>query len=277
MILFTTIPGFHPKQKIYRFFAFAVPLLIATNIAADYLYTHFRQSAFYLTESALFSSYWILLIPLIVLQHQSMKTTTKKLWQTCLTLLIISLHLALYPALVGLLSALFYHHTFAYGQTFQFGLSAYLVQSLIIYGFVAITATQRKPSLQTDVEVIKAGAQAPIQTLLVKEGGNAQTQLAVKDIYYFLASPPYVAVHLSCKKHLHTATLKGLEACLDAKLFVRIHRSCLLNVHKIISIQSRKNGDYDVTLTNQTVLRVSRNYAAHFKKQWLTNTQLSAK
>lgn len=209
-----------------------------------------------------------------------MSTAGKRYQQLSITILIMVMHLVSYPALIGLLSALFYDHTFAYGQSFQFGISAYLVQSLVIYGYSFVTAAfQSQPqSQQPFIETIAPVKEIePLQTLLVSDGPNTQTQLRVNDVYYFSASPPYVMVHLGRKKFLHTATLKGLEAELDARTFVRIHKSCLLNINTVASIQSRKNGDYDVTLTDETALRVSRNYAQHFKQQWLAKPQVSSK
>lgn len=271
------------RQKAYRFFAPLVVSLIAVNIAADYLYTLFQQTAFYLAESALFSSYWFLFVPLVLLQRRWMCTVKKRHLQLSVSFGVMVLHLVTYPALVGVLSAFFYHHTFAYWQSFQFGLSAYLVQSLVIYGYnFAAVALQKHTSMQQPVkEVRETGSPvvpaASLQTLLVKDGVNTQTLLAVNDIHYFSASPPYVMVHLAHKKYLHTATLKGLETELEGSVFIRIHKSCLLNINTVASVQSRKNGDYDVTLTNQTVLRVSRNYASHFKQQWLAKPQLGLK
>ncbi len=212
-----------------------------------------------------------------------MNTVEKRHQQLFITLLVIALHLISYPALVELLSALLYNHTFAYGSGFQFGLSAYLVQSLVIYGysFAAVASQKHAQAQQPAIEEMETDSPivpgASLKTLLVKDGANTQILLTVNDIHYFSASPPYVMVYLAHKKYLHTATLKGLEAELDGGVFVRIHKSYLLNINTVVSVQSRKNGDYDVTLTNQTVLRVSRNYASHFKQQWLAKPQLGLK
>ncbi|RYF37203.1 MAG: LytTR family transcriptional regulator, partial [Cytophagaceae bacterium] len=43
------------------------------------------------------------------------------------------------------------------------------------------------------------------------------------------------------------------------------HKSCIVNITKVRSYQSRLNGDYDLLLSNEVVLRVSRNYASGFK------------
>lgn len=277
------IPVIEQSPKAYRLFAPIVVLLITANIAADYLYTLFQQTAFYLSESALFSSYWLLFVPLVLLQWRWMSSVEKRYLQLSITLLTTALHLVTYPGLIGLFSALFYDHTFSYGPSFQFGLSTYLVQSLVIYGygFAAVALQKHAQVQQPAIEIIETDAPikpaARLQTLLVNDGPHTQTLLAINDIHYFSASPPYVTIHLSHKKYLHTATLKALEAQLDNNIFVRIHKSCLLNISTIVSVQSRKNGDYDVTLRDQTVLRVSRNYAAHFKDKWLAMPQLGSK
>jgi DNA-binding LytR/AlgR family response regulator len=71
--------------------------------------------------------------------------------------------------------------------------------------------------------------------------------------------------------------LKSLENQLDKKQFIRIHKSHIINLQKIISYQSRQNGDYDVTLSDGTVLRVSRNYAKDFKSKAEQHTHLTTK
>ena len=60
-------------------------------------------------------------------------------------------------------------------------------------------------------------------------------------------------------------TLKSLSEKLDNRLFVRIHKSEIVNLSKVQSYQSRQNGDYDVTISDSSVLRISRNFAKDFK------------
>ncbi len=283
MIFSAIISAIEEKRRTYYFFTAVILLLVSANIAADYLYTLFQQTAFYFSESMLFGSYWILFLPLLLLQRRSMSAARGGYWRFILTLLVIAMHLLIYPALISLLSALFYDHTFVYRQSFQFGLSAYLVQSLVIYGYGFVAISLQKisapPTVNTDIvkEDTAIESPFPLQTLLVTDGANIQTLLAVTDIHYFSANPPYVTVHLSHKKYLYTTTLKALETELDASVFIRVHKSCLLNINKVSSIQSRKNGDYDVTLIDETVLRVSRNYAQSFKQLWLMRPPLAVK
>ncbi|HNJ56177.1 MAG TPA: LytTR family DNA-binding domain-containing protein, partial [Chitinophagaceae bacterium] len=69
------------------------------------------------------------------------------------------------------------------------------------------------------------------------------------------------------KKYLHSQSLKSILQQLDEKQFVQIHKSCLVNINTIASCTSRLNGDYDLTLTNGSVLRLSRNYVPVFRQK----------
>ena len=76
---------------------------------------------------------------------------------------------------------------------------------------------------------------------------------------------PYVIVHTSDNSFLHTSSLKKLAEKLDSR-FVKIHRSCIVNMDKVTSYKSRLNGDYDVSLSGDIQVRLSRNYAKEFKE-----------
>ncbi|WP_162054582.1 LytTR family DNA-binding domain-containing protein [Pontibacter pamirensis] len=45
-----------------------------------------------------------------------------------------------------------------------------------------------------------------------------------------------------------------------------MHRSTIVNTAQVEHIRSRSNGDYDVTLKNGEVVRMSRNYYPAFKE-----------
>lgn len=191
----------------------------------------------------------------------------------------IAFHLFLYPALVWIISKIFYNHTFDYWQTFNFGLSAYFIKTIIIYGFslVAFTLLNKKiQAQQTEKEVEeKTEKQNFISSILISDNNNKKLLLQANDILYFSANSPYISIYHSSKKHLHTETLKSLETQLDDKQFIRIHKSHIVNIKKIVSIQSRQNGDYDIILSDSTILRVSRNYAKDFKSKFSEQHQLT--
>lgn len=62
----------------------------------------------------------------------------------------------------------------------------------------------------------------------------------VEDIFYFSANSPYVNIFHNQKKYLHSETLKSLEKKLNAQLFVRIHKSHIVNVKKFLHYNPEK-------------------------------------
>lgn len=193
------------------------------------------------------------------------------------SVVVITIHLLMYPALVWILSDIFYYHTFDYWQTFNFGLSAYFIKTVIIYGFllVAFTILSKKIFLP-EIEEKNEGKNF-INSILISDNQNKKFVLQVNEILYFSANSPYVSIYHLTKKYLHTETLKSLEAQLNGEQFVRIHKSHIINLSKIISIQSRQNGDYDITLSDDSILRASRNYAKDFKSKFEQHTRLTSK
>lgn len=270
---------FQNRQGRNAWLATALLLLMGITLGIDFLFAQFQNSGFYLSESLLFSAYWLLFLPLLNVQWKLAKQTSKIGYQVALTLLAIAAHLFLYPALVWFLSGCFFDHTFAYRQTFDYGLTAYFIKTMLIYGLSALIIAKPKNNA-SGYPVIAAkqdGVEDFLTSLLVSDKNNTKTAIATHSILYFSASPPYVALHQPSKKYLYSGTLKGLEARLDSRLFLRIHKSYIVNMASVVSYQSRLNGDFDLTLTDDTVLRVSRHYAAAFKTCFEERHPLTAK
>jgi DNA-binding LytR/AlgR family response regulator len=60
--------------------------------------------------------------------------------------------------------------------------------------------------------------------------------------------------------------LKKLERLLDPQVFIRVHRSAIINKNHITELKSRKNGDYDGIVTSGQTIRFSR----HYRQNWNT-------
>ena len=80
----------------------------------------------------------------------------------------------------------------------------------------------------------------------------------VEDIDYIVAEDYYSALHVGTRTHLMREPLKELEARLDPKTFVRIHRSAIVNIRRIKELRQTESGGHDVHLIDGTVLRMSR-------------------
>jgi len=100
---------------------------------------------------------------------------------------------------------------------------------------------------------------APLDCLIIKDGGRVHF-LRVEEIDWIEAAGVYVQVHTAGKTWLHRISLGELEAKLDAKQFLRIHRSTIVNWQRIRELHPHSHGDFLVVLHDGTELKLSRSY-----------------
>ena len=86
------------------------------------------------------------------------------------------------------------------------------------------------------------------------------------EIEYIEASGDYVEVHTANKKHLINNSLDSLEAELDPDLFLRIHRSTIVNSSVIIEFLPHFNGEYYLLLRSGAKLKMSRTYKGNLRR-----------
>jgi hypothetical protein len=258
-----------------------VVIFCSVTILQDLLAATFHHSSFYFSESFLFSSFWWLFIPISAGQFIFIKKATSKPAMSWIRLIVSSifLHLFTFPALVLLMSSIFYNHTFAFIQTFQFSLSEYLYTLMFVYSlpFPAYHYLKSKKQFKQTIckaEVLKESLY--LNNLIVSEGGKRK-YISVDTISYVTASPPYISLHCMDKKYLYNESLKSLMTKIDTALFVRVHKSTIVNVKYVLSYTSRLNGDYDITLQNGNEIRVSRHYASQFKMVLEQSHQVTTK
>ena len=97
------------------------------------------------------------------------------------------------------------------------------------------------------------------ERLVVREGGRVFF-LETDEIDWIEAEGNYINVHTSKKSHLMRETISGLEAQLDPRKFVRIHRSAIVQISRIKELQPWTHGEYHIILRDGTELTLSRNY-----------------
>lgn len=100
-----------------------------------------------------------------------------------------------------------------------------------------------------------------IKRLQVKIGDRILL-LGLDEILYFESEDKYTTVVTEGKKHIIDTPLVELEAQLDPEKFIRIHRSCLVNVNWVAEIQRQMAGKLHLQLRDKdkTQLSVSRSY-----------------
>lgn len=107
----------------------------------------------------------------------------------------------------------------------------------------------------------------------LRERGKADPRFVVRlgpKVYFVRAADVdwiggegnYARLHTSGKRHLVRETLKSVEARLDPRQFVRVHRSAIVNVDRIATLQPHSHGQYIVTMKDGARLTSSRTHSA---------------
>ncbi len=253
----------------------AAAILLPLAIWRDHLESAAHGWSFYFSESLLFNSFWLLFPFLIWLQLICIKQRrlTSVISLLFFNLLWAALHLVAYPALVWLLSAIGYYHTFRYGQTLQYAFVTYFIWLVVIYQIVGFLLLLLRPAADNNRPLpSQALANGFAQNIMVSRA-NERKLIPVSAVQLIKASAPYITICCGQDKYLETGSLQKMADKLDPSLFLRIHKSTIVNLQEIQSWQSRGNGDYDIVLHSQEMTRLSRNYAANFKQAMARLTQ----
>jgi DNA-binding LytR/AlgR family response regulator len=142
-----------------------------------------------------------------------------------------------------------------------------------VFAYQYITK-KSKPTAKVFISEIAIDVNHFLENILVAEG-TRKFNVVVSEVLFFTASPPYISIHLDDKKYLHNGTLKSISQKLNPEHFVRVHKSTIVNIKMVASYSSRLNGDYDLKMINDVTLRVSRNFAADFKKLYAKSHHLT--
>jgi two-component system, LytTR family, response regulator len=92
---------------------------------------------------------------------------------------------------------------------------------------------------------------------LIKEASRVFFVKA-EEIDWVEAADYYVNLHVGSKSHLLRETMSEMENCLDPEMFLRIHRSAIINVRQVKEVQTRPGGEYLAVMKNGTHLKLSR-------------------
>ena len=95
--------------------------------------------------------------------------------------------------------------------------------------------------------------------ILIKSSGEI-IFLKVAEVDWIEAEGDYMKFHVAGRSHLQRDTMARLEARLDPKRFVRIHRSTIVNLDRVRKLSPSFVGEYAVVLHDGTKLKLSRGY-----------------
>ena len=240
--------------------------IVGLMIFQDYLEALRQGISFYFSESILFKIIWFLFIPILpVLYKRLRRQKVIGSYSTVLFIMVpVIVHYLIIPVVFLTFSLLLYGGRYDLYKILTYTLAndlsiLILVYSTFVLGFRYFS----------QVASAKAPPEEKVypESLVVNNGKN-NCIIPVSEIVQIAAASPYVAIQLKNRKYLHTATLRSMTNILDKKDFIRVHKSAIVNIHKVISFKSRLNGDYDLMLETGEEIRLSRTYAPDFKKRF---------
>ena len=148
-------------------------------------------------------------------------------------------------------------------KAFEVHAADYLLKPFSRERFDEAVAQAKKHILSNslpDIEEIAADAQPGdkiLERILVRDGSQVHV-IPAASIDYIEAQDDYVNIHAGGKAYLKQQRLSYLEAALDQKRFIRIHRSYILNIERMAKIELYAKDSRMVILKDGTKLNVSR-------------------
>jgi two-component system, LytTR family, response regulator len=158
--------------------------------------------------------------------------------------------------------------TTAYDQfaikAFEMNATDYLLKPFAFDRFEIAThkAFDKINSKRSEIPVIKKLVDSidekseTIDRIVVKSGTKIKVIPAEK-VMYIEAQDDYVMIFAEESKHLKEKTMKYFETHLDPSVFIRIHRSYIVNINYIVQLEHFSKENYLVILKNGAKLKVS--------------------
>jgi two-component system LytT family response regulator len=96
-----------------------------------------------------------------------------------------------------------------------------------------------------------------LERILVRDGSDVRV-IPVESVDYIEAQDDAVSIHVGSLAHLKAQRLSTLEERLDPKRFIRVHRSFILNIDRLRSIELYAKDSRIAILADGTKVPVSR-------------------
>ena len=106
----------------------------------------------------------------------------------------------------------------------------------------------------------------PLERVLLKSGGRSRLVKAGQ-VDWIEAEGVYARLHVGTESFLLRMPMHELEARLDARRFVRIHRSTIVNLDRVRELREPDPGAHVAVLEDGTKLKISRTRKAQLEKR----------
>jgi len=95
---------------------------------------------------------------------------------------------------------------------------------------------------------------------LVVKTGKKTLLLQPEQISWVQAEKDYVRLHQGPESFLVRSTIQSMAEKLDPTLFMRVHRSTIVNLNHVKEMKPLNSGDYEILMDDERRLTLSRGY-----------------
>lgn len=282
----TPLQRFLKHERRYAVFGIVAILFVNANIIATSILIETQRAGGvipvyqpFVTE---YSSHLavIVCIPLLIWAADRFRILGPQPWRGLLGHLAISviyslLHMGIFVAMRKLVFAMLgddYQYSdnllMSFIYEYRKDLWAYTTWMILIHGYRFIVSRLRGEAVPIEEsEDQPADNTAAPDRFLVRKLGR-EFLVKVADIEWLEAAGNYVNLHVGERTYPLRTTMGELHQTLSTRGFVRIHRSCGVNLEFVDSLQTQDSGDGVVTLKNGQVLSLSRRYREGFRERF---------
>lgn len=102
------------------------------------------------------------------------------------------------------------------------------------------------------------------KSILAEEGGRLK-RVSLRDVCYLKAAGDYTVIHCAMKQYLSSSGIGAIEKRLDPSLFIRVHRSFIINIEHLDACY-RDIGRWYLTMEDGRQINVGKHYQENMKQ-----------
>ncbi|MDB5013194.1 MAG: two component transcriptional regulator, LytTR family [Daejeonella sp.] len=115
------------------------------------------------------------------------------------------------------------------------------------------------PAKKLLAEILPSKPASFSKKIPIKTNGRI-TFISIDSIIFLESDGNFTKIHTATESKLASTSFKQMQTILDPEIFVRIHKSYIINLEFLEAIEPYFHGDYYIFLKNGQKLKLSRNY-----------------
>ncbi len=130
---------------------------------------------------------------------------------------------------------------------------------------LALQRAREEILTSTRNNVSNTDEQSPYLTRIIFKSRGRILFIRAPEIHWIGAEENYVRICTARESHLLRETISSLEERLDPQMFLRVHRSAIVNLRYVKEVRAKTRGDSAVVLTNGQKIAMSRGYYSRIR------------